>query len=892
MVISLIRGCYTLVLIQENRRSPEWLTEPKILAGFGLALACLALIGLVQYRTIQALVETDERAAHSDAVLSELKGAFSALQIVESDSRGYALTGYEVLLPSYKAGISSAKAHLQKLRKLSGERPRLQLNLDRLESLSERKIAFMDRVIATSIQQGLPAVVQLISQGEGLRLMAEIRSLVDTMEAEENRLLELDQSASRSTARNARAISALGTLLAIVLVLSASWMVHRDLAARRRSEDALRRKKEDLKQAQRIAQVGSWEWTPETGAAAWSDQLYRISGRDPALAAPSYPELAEIYTPESWERLKAAIENTVETGAPYELDLELRLPSGSTRSVIARGEVERDANGKVTRLLGTVQDVTDVRRAEQELRRQSRMNEAFFTQGVSCFVLLDAKYNFIRVNEAYARACGRKVEDFPGRNHFDLYPSEAKAIFDEVVATKKRFQVWARPFTFPDDSGRGITHWDWTLDPILDDRGEVEFLAFTLNEVTERVRAEQALRQSAERYRSLVIATAQIVWTTNPQGEVVEDIPSWREYTGQSEQEAKGWGWINAVHPDDRERTAEIWTRAVATRSLYQVDYRVRRRDGEYRYVSVRGTPVLEADGTIREWVGTCTDVTERKQAEEEILKLNEELEKRVGARTAQLEASNKELEAFSYSVSHDLRAPLRAINGFSRILVQEHRPELSREAQHFLDVIQQNATHMGHLVDDLLAFSRLNREPLRRHRVAPAAVAMLALEDLHGERDGRRVDFQMCGDLPPCEADPRLLRQVFVNLISNALKYSRARDPATIEVGAIRFGDLGRQGAALPDGIWDPETPVYYVRDNGVGFDMRYAAKLFGVFQRLHRAEDYEGTGVGLATVQRIVHRHGGNVWAQAELNRGATFYFTIGAASKAAAQTARTAL
>ncbi|MGH7831575.1 MAG: sensor histidine kinase, partial [Candidatus Binatia bacterium] len=248
-------------------------------------------------------------------------------------------------------------------------------------------------------------------------------------------------------------------------------------------------------------------------------------------------------------------------------------------------------------------------------------------------------------------------------------------------------------------------------------------------------------------------------------------------------------------------------------------------------------------------FTGILRDITDRKRADEEIRKTNVELQ-----------AANKELEAFSYSVSHDLRAPLRAVDGFSRILADEHASLLPDEGQRFLRLVRQNAQQMGVLIDDLLAFSRLSRQPLRKQNVAPADLARQVLEELRREQDGRRVEISIA-DLPQCQADPALFRQVLVNLLSNALKYTRKREAGRIEIGCEEKNS---------------ET-VYFVKDNGAGFDMRYADKLFGVFQRLHRAEEYEGTGVGLAIVQRIIHRHGGRVWAEAETGKGATFYFTL---------------
>ncbi|MEA2635320.1 MAG: hypothetical protein QOJ33_299 [Chloroflexota bacterium] len=230
--------------------------------------------------------------------------------------------------------------------------------------------------------------------------------------------------------------------------------------------------------------------------------------------------------------------------------------------------------------------------------------------------------------------------------------------------------------------------------------------------------------------------------------------------------------------------------------------------------------------------------------------------------RTRQLEAANEELGAFSYSVSHDLRAPLRAINGYTSILLEDFSSGLTEEGLGFLKRVKENGDHMGHLIDDLLTFSRLGRQALRVQPVQTRGVVDRALAQLAPAIDGRRVEL-VIGDLPDCDSDPALLEQVFINLLGNAFKYSRKRERARIEVGAMQGGS-------------DP-TPVYFVKDNGAGFDMQYADKLFGVFQRLHRNQDFEGTGVGLAIVQRIVSRHGGRAWAEGKVNEGATFYFTL---------------
>jgi signal transduction histidine kinase len=237
----------------------------------------------------------------------------------------------------------------------------------------------------------------------------------------------------------------------------------------------------------------------------------------------------------------------------------------------------------------------------------------------------------------------------------------------------------------------------------------------------------------------------------------------------------------------------------------------------------------------------------------------NADLERRVHDRTEELEAANKELEAFSYSVSHDLRAPLRAIGAFSKILADEHAARLTDEARTLLDRVTANTRRMEQLIEDLLRFSRLGRHPISKNPVNVSSLVDEVLADLRKEQGDRAVQIRV-DSLPECVGDASLLKQVFVNLLSNALKYTRQKAEAMVEVGCRQRGG----------------ESVYYVRDNGVGFDMQYAEKLFGVFQRLHGAE-FEGTGIGLSIVQRIIKRHGGRIWAEAEVDRGATFFFTV---------------
>jgi light-regulated signal transduction histidine kinase (bacteriophytochrome) len=271
-------------------------------------------------------------------------------------------------------------------------------------------------------------------------------------------------------------------------------------------------------------------------------------------------------------------------------------------------------------------------------------------------------------------------------------------------------------------------------------------------------------------------------------------------------------------------------------------------KDGSEFPVEISLSPLETEQGVLVS--SAIRDITERKIAEAKLREYAEALER-----------SNRELESFSYSVSHDLRAPLRALTGFSSVLQDKFRNELPEQAQHYLDRIRGNAEQMGNLIDDLLNFSRLGRQPIKKETIDLAAIIhqLLQLLDVENNYPATKIEI---ADLPECWADSNLIKQVFANLLSNALKFS-----STISNPRVEIGCLQQNG-----------NSVYFVRDNGVGFDMQYADKLFGVFQRLHNSEQYEGTGIGLANVQRAIGRHGGRVWAEAEVGEGATFYFTIG--------------
>lgn len=279
------------------------------------------------------------------------------------------------------------------------------------------------------------------------------------------------------------------------------------------------------------------------------------------------------------------------------------------------------------------------------------------------------------------------------------------------------------------------------------------------------------------------------------------------------------------------------------------------------RHYETRWTPIKLDGGQVKGAIGVSVDITEREHAEQEVRLLNRELEQRVAERTAQLMSANDELEAFCYSVSHDLRAPLRHIDGFLRLLRERSGAVLDEQSQHYMDTVSSAGKRMGLLIDDLLSFARMGRGEVSKTRVDLGDLVREIIRELEPETRGRVISWRTA-ELPVVVGDPAMLRVALSNLLSNAVKYTRPRERAEIEIGGLAI-----QG----------EETVVFVRDNGVGFDMRYVGKLFGVFQRLHDAGSFEGTGIGLANVRRIISRHGGRTWAEGKVDQGATFFFTL---------------
>jgi PAS domain S-box-containing protein len=378
-------------------------------------------------------------------------------------------------------------------------------------------------------------------------------------------------------------------------------------------------------------------------------------------------------------------------------------------------------------------------------------------------------------------------------------------------------------------------------------------------------RQAQYLRESEERFRVTFEQAAVGIAHVDMDGKFVRVNQRWCDILKYSRVELLQRTDKDITHPEHLEgEPRDAWELLTGQVDHYSKEKKYIRKDGTPIWVNLTVSLVRDADGLPKYLITVIEDISVRKQVEDELWKLNEGLEMRVAERTAELQAANRELESFSYSVSHDLRAPLRHISGYLELLKEDGGHTFDEKSHRYLEMAAQSAVRLGHLIDDLLAFSRVGRAEVKKTEVdIRKMVEEVKVELEGGEGKGRKIEWRI-GAMPVVQADPVLMRQVMTNLLSNAVKFTRKREVAQIEVGSMpeREGDRG---------------VTLYVRDNGAGFDMKYEEKLFGVFQRLHNADEFEGTGIGLANVRRIIQRHGGRVWAEGAIDQGATFYVAL---------------
>jgi PAS domain S-box-containing protein len=877
----------------------------RVTVGFIVAVLLTFFIGVSSWRGARRAEQDGYWVAHTHEVMETIQRTSRHVLEVETSARAFALTGQESLLAQYPATRNSIYQDEETLRHLTADNLSQQRHLDVLGSQVNTALEFSESIIAKRRKlQSYPGPADAI---ETERLIDVVRTTTRAMYAEEKRLLIERTQRAQAGQWFTRIIAILGALLGMGLWVLAKVAVNREIDISSRARLQLSVLNAELEE--------------------------RVDRRTAALQS----EIAERkQVEEMCERLAAVVECSDDAIISKSLDGTVNTWNRGAERLF--GYSASEMTGKAMRIL----------------MPPDRLNEESDI--------------LTRIRN------GGSVEHF------------------ETVRVRK--------------DGNKIDV-SVTISPIRDSSGVIVGASKIARDITERKLAEEALRESEERFHAMLDGIPQLAWTAEPDGYIFWFNQRWYDYTGTAPEQTQGWGWRSVVDVAVLPEVMQRWQASIATGEPFDMEFPLRGADGTFRTFLNRVMPLKDSEGRVTRWFGTNTDIsehkkaqellaaqalelsvsrealeaqsrmfklvldsmgegliaadrdghfliwndsakklmgrdasdlpteqwtphyqvflsdgitpcppdrlplvralrgesvqmemmvqhpgradgvflevtarplkdsqddsgggvavlrdiTERKAAEQQVRELNQTLEARVIERTAELKAANRELEAFTYSVSHDLRAPLRHISGFTRIMVEKFGPSLPAEARQHLQLIEQGSTGMGQLVDELLKLARLGRQAVEVKVTELSSLVEDVVTLLAPEAKGRQVEWKIQA-LPFVKCDPILIRQVFQNLISNALKYSRPRSPALIEIGQTK-----KEG-----------ENVIFVKDNGVGFEMKYADKLFGVFQRLHLAEEFEGTGIGLATVERIVKKHGGRVWVEAELDRGATFYFTLG--------------
>jgi PAS domain S-box-containing protein len=551
------------------------------------------------------------------------------------------------------------------------------------------------------------------------------------------------------------------------------------------------------------------------------------------------------------------LESIERDGRIIGLESAWKQKNGKTLIVRESANAVRDANGRILYYDGTVEDITDRKKTEEALREsEERFSKSFKTSPISFMIANMEDGRIIEINDAFTSISGFSREEAIGNTTLNM-----KIWVHEE--DRKRMIVSLR-------NGKAILHKETML---RSKEGKVAIVLLSaqiiklanrnciissIEDITKRKEVEDELRIQSE----IMSHMAEAVYLVRMEDGIIV-------YTNSKFEELFGYGpgdmtgkhvsIVNAPTEKSPEQTAIEIMSQLDKKGFWTGEVLNIKKDGTV-FWSHANVAIFNHSKYGKVLVSVQEDITDRKNAEFQIKKLNEELEVRVIQRTELPEAANKELEAFSYSVSHDLRAPLRSVHGFTKILLEDYEASLDEEGKRICGIISTSATQMGELIDDLLSFSRIGRSSMNPSEIDMKKMAKVVFEGMTSPAERKRIKLKI-GKLSGAFGDVTLFGQVWTNLISNAIKYTSKNDVSEINIGSKVDGKL----------------ITYFIKDNGVGFDMQYGHKLFGVFQRLHSEAEFEGNGVGLAIVQRIILKHGGKVWAEGEVGKGATFYFSL---------------
>ena len=843
----------------------------------GAILACVLVVLIAAgagfaYWSISRTLAAFGAVEHTHQVRIELENFLANLMNAENVQRGYLLTGRDTSLDTFEPSLKAAGKSLETVQFLTSDNLAQQERLRKLRPLFEQKSARLHSQMDARRKGGMAAVAPIVATLEGKQIMDSIRDTVHEMESEEDVLLKQRSEASRKAAAITLVAVTAGSAVVVLLLGIAAVSIWRELEQRRLSQTALEAGKAYAESIVDTIREPLLVVDSQWRVLRANRSYYRVFKTEAgATEGKSIYELAG----GAWDQpeLRAKLEAALRKDESFDaLELKREFPGLGVRSLLANGrKLYRPGNNTGTVLLA-IEDITERRQTEEERNR-------FFALSRDMLCIAGFDGYFKRLNPAWQDTLGFTNEELMAAPYLDfIHPDDRERTQAQAAEQSggKDALSFENRYLCKDGSYRWFS---WNARPVVPEG----LIYASARDITMTKKMEEMHLH----FRALFESLPGLYLVLKPDFTIVAASDAYLKATMTAREQILGRNLFEVFpdNPGDPAATGVSNLRASLNRVLQNArpdtmaiqKYDVRKPDGvfEERYWSPVNSPVVGPDRKIEYIIHRVEDVTDfvkqkeraaggadgdRERAElmeAEIYRSNQQVQ----AANQQLLAANAELEAFSYSVSHDLRAPLRHIDGFADMLAKHARESLDEKSRRFLSTISESAKRMGTLIDDLLVFSRMGRAEMRMAKVDMDDLTQDVIREVMTEAKDRRIEWK-CDRLPDVTGDYALLRQVLVNLLANAVKYSRPRDPAVIEIGCAD-GDAGEK--------------IFFVRDNGVGFDMAYADKLFGVFQRLHRSSEFEGTGIGLANVRRIILRHGGRTWAESKLDEGSTFYFSL---------------
>ncbi len=625
----------------------------------------------------------------------------------------------------------------------------------------------------------------------------------------------------------------------------------------------------ELSEIQKVAKIGTWEVDLQTMTAHWSDEVYKIH-EVPSGVEIKVEDGINYYREDYRPVIQNAIDNAIENKESWNVECILVTALGNEVWVRAIGFPVFE-NGELTALRGLFMDVDKERRAIEDKQQAELVFRSIFDNTFNFTGLLEPDGTLIEANKSALDFGGFTMEDARGLNFADApWWSLSEEINQQLRDAIKRAASGEFIRYDVDVVGVGgkVITIDFSIIPIFDEEGNVVYLVPEGRDITERKELEneiisktELLKLSEKQLQTFINQAPVAVGMLDKDMNYIAASNKWYEEYGIKDDNIIGKCHYD-LFPEIRKMPdwLDIHKDVLSGSENSNPRSKFIREDGSIQWISWKLLPWYDEPGEVGGMIMYTADITNEVKYQEQLENLNEVLEHQVEKRTEELNKANQELEAFSYSVSHDLRAPLRSINGFADILEEDYRDSLDEEGLRLLGIIKSSGIKMGQLIDDILEFSRLGRKELKKGKVIMQDVFKEITSEVSLHHKDLNINFKI-DQLPDVKGDLSLLKQVVTNLVSNAVKYSSKEKEIMIEVSSIEKED----------------RVVFSIKDNGTGFDMKYHDKLFGVFQRLHSLNEFEGTGVGLAIVRRIVTKHGGEIWAESELDKGSTFYFSL---------------